>query len=103
MIETLLEELERSITIVRLGAKVLPRWHIWCADEGEYMIVMQFADDDEEVTRAIWLLSRFMAWRLATGIIMAGETWLGSENAQDDEALICIAASRKSFRCHEAY
>jgi hypothetical protein len=93
----MLEELERSIEIVRSGAKVFPRWRIWCADEDEHVIVTQFANDDEEGTRTIRLLSRFMAWRLATSYIMAGETWLGSENAQDDEALICVAAARESI------
>ncbi len=98
MIETILEELERSVTIVRTGANVIPRWRIRCADGGEYAIFTHSDDDhDEQRGRTLWLLSRFMAWKLAISYVMADETWVGSEDAPQEEALICIGGTPSSI------
>ena len=90
----LLEELERSVGIVRAGSGVIPRWRIVCPGL-EYRILTRFVETEGNRARIVRLLHGFMAWRLATGYILAGEMWLGPAGTRDgDEALFALGITR---------
>ena len=54
-----------------------------------------FVDRRYERERALLLITRFMAWKLATSFVLTAETWLGSEVTRTgDEALLVVGVSR---------
>jgi hypothetical protein len=51
-------------------------------------------DKPEQRERALRLISRFMAWKMATSFVLAVETWLGPEVTRTgDEALLVVGVS----------
>ena len=92
----LLEELDRSVGIVRAGSGVIPRWRIVCPGR-EYHVMTRFADTEANRERIVRLLHGFMAWRMATGYLMAGEVGLGPAGTSDgNEALFVVGVTRSA-------
>jgi hypothetical protein len=77
------------------AAEVIPAWHI-STPEGRYLIFTRFDHDKpEQRERALFLISRFMLWKMATSFVLTVETWLGSESTRSgEEALLVVGVSR---------
>ena len=74
---------------------IVPSWIISGAD-GDWLIFTRFDHDKpEQLQRLMYLMNRFMAWKLATGFVLGMEAWLGSENTREgQEALFAIGVTR---------
>ena len=94
--EIMLEQLGVARAIVEDGNEVVPAWTI-TTPEGAFLIFTGFDDDEpEQRQRALHLVARFMAWKMATSFVLTAETWLGAEVTRaGDEALLVIGASRQ--------
>jgi hypothetical protein len=90
----MLEQLAVARHIVEDGAEVIPAWRI-TTPGGSFLILTRFhTDRPEQRERAVLLISRFMAWRLATSFVLTVETWLGPEVTRSgDEALLVVGVS----------
>jgi hypothetical protein len=90
----MLEQLAMARSIVEDGADVIPAWRITTPD-GSYLVLTRFhTDKPEQRERALLLISRFMAWRMATSFVLTVETFLGSEVTRSgDEALLVVGVS----------
>lgn len=52
-------------------------------------------DIPEQRERTLFLISRFMVWKMATSFVLTAETWLGAEKTRHgDEALLAVGVSR---------
>ena len=72
----------------------IPRWRIVCPGR-EYQVMTRFAETEANRARIARLLNGYMAWRMATGYILAGQTWLGAAGTRDgDEALFAVGVTR---------
>jgi len=89
------DEINRSIAIVRSGEEVIPRWRI-ITPNGDFKLMTRFTETVANRERITRLLAGFMAWKLASGYVMAGESWLGPAGARNDEALVAIGVTRSS-------
>ncbi len=68
------EEIELSEAIVAMGADVVPRFRVLTPD-GEYQILVQMKEDDQADRLArLKLVAGYMAWKLASGFVVSGET-----------------------------
>ena len=92
--DIMLDQLAGARRIVEDGAEVVPAWRI-TTPEGSFLILTRFdTDKPEQRERALFLISRFMAWRMATSFVLTAETWLGSAVTRSgDEALLVVGIS----------
>ncbi len=90
----MLEQLAVARHVVEDGQDMVPAWRIE-TPEGALFIRTQFdTDNPEQRAQTIALISRFMAWKMATGFVLTTETWLGAELARaSDEAILTIGVS----------
>lgn len=70
--DKMLEELRLSVGIVLSGVEVVPRFRVM-TPEGDWTVFVPLPDDMAERQRRMQLLYGFMAWKGATGFIMASE------------------------------
>src|SRR5665647_999153 len=91
----MLEQLAVARRIVKDGHEVVPAWRISTPD-GAFLILTPFdMDKFEEREEAIFAISQFMAWKMATSFVLTAETWLGGQpTRQDDQALFAVGVSR---------
>ena len=91
----MLEQLAVARRIVEDGKEMTPAWRIETT-EGPFLILTRFdTDKPEQRARALTLIGRFMAWKMATSFVLTAETWLGAEKTRSgDEALLAIGVSR---------
>ena len=94
LIDIMLEQLGAARYIVEDGHEVVPGWRI-TTPEGSYLILSRFDHNKPgQRERALLLISRFMAWRMATSFVLTEETWLGSAVTRSgDEALLVVGIS----------
>ncbi len=86
----MLEQLAVARRIVEDGQEVVPAWRI-TTPEGAFLIFTRFdTDKPEQREHAIVLISRFMAWKMATSFVLTAETWLGADG---EDALLIIGVS----------
>ena len=86
----MLEQLAVARRIVEDGHEVVPAWRIMTA-EGAFLILTRFdANPPEKREHALFLISRFMAWKMATSFVLTAEPWLGAEG---EDALHIIGVS----------
>jgi hypothetical protein len=87
----MLEQLAVARRIVEDGEEVVPAWRIATA-EGNFLILTRF-DPGKPAQRehATSLISRFMAWKMATSFVLTAETWVGADG---EDALLIIGVSR---------
>jgi hypothetical protein len=92
--EMMLEDLARGLAIVRGGHEIVPSWHV-ITPEGDFLILTRFdPDKPEQRERMLYLMPRFMAWKLATSFVLTAETWLGPERTRSgEEAVLAIGVS----------
>jgi hypothetical protein len=73
----MLEQLAVARLIVEDEAEVIPAWRI-TTPEGSFLVLTRFDHNKEgQRERALFLISKFMAWKLATSFVVTAETWLG--------------------------
>jgi hypothetical protein len=94
LVGIMLDQLAVARRIVEDGAEVVPAWRI-TAPEGSFLVLTGFdTDKPEQRERALFLISRFMAWRMATSFVLTAETWLGSAGTRSgEEALLVVGIS----------
>ena len=86
----MLEQLAIARRIVEDGHEVVPAWRI-DTSEGAFLIVTPFdTAKPEQREHALFLISRFMAWKMATSFVFTAEPWLGAEG---EDALHIIGVS----------
>jgi hypothetical protein len=86
----MLEQLAVARRIVENSEEVVPAWRITTPD-GSFLILTRFATDKpEQREQAIRLISRFMAWKMATSFVLTAETWLGADG---EDAMFIIGVS----------
>jgi hypothetical protein len=91
----MLEQLAVARRIVEGGVEVIPAWRI-TTPKGTFLVLTRFDHDKpQQRDRALFLISRFMIWRMATSFVVATETWLGAEMTRSgEEAVLCVGVSR---------
>jgi hypothetical protein len=94
LIDIMIDQIASARTIVEDGAEVIPVWRI-TTPEDAFLVHTHFdPEKPEQRERALLLISRFMAWKLATSFVLTAETWLGSEVTRSgDEALLIVGVS----------
>ena len=66
LVDIMLDQLAAARRIVEDGAEVVPAWLI-TTPEGSYLIITPFDHNKPgQRERALFLISRFMAWRMAS-------------------------------------
>ena len=92
----MIDQIGAARTIVEDGAEVVPVWRI-NTPEGSYLVFTRFDHDQpEQRVRVLLLMSRFMAWKMATSFVLTAETWLGGDITRSgDEALLAIGVSHR--------
>ena len=93
--DVMLEQLGIARRIVEDGHEVVPMWRI-TTPEGSYLVATRFrTDNEEERERALFLITRFMVWKMATSFVLTVETYLGAEVTRSDgEAILVVGVSR---------
>jgi hypothetical protein len=95
LVDIMINQASTTRGIIEDGGEVVPVWRI-ATPEGSYLIFTRFDQDQpEQRRRALLLISRFMAWKLATSFVLATETVLGAaETKAGEEAILIIGVSR---------
>ena len=75
--DAMLDQLAVARRIVTDGHQVVPAWRIRCTD-GDWLVLSRFDHDKPgQRDRAVTLMKRFMAWKLAQSFILTTD-WIGS-------------------------
>jgi len=95
LVDTMIDQIGTARRTLEDGRAWLPTWQI-ATPEGRYQLVTEFdAKAPEQRERMLGLMSRFMAWKLATAFVMTSEVWLGPEIKYGGEpALLAVGVSR---------
>jgi hypothetical protein len=95
LVDIMLDQLAAAHHIVGDGHQVVPAWRI-TTPEGSYLIFTRFDHNKEgQRERALHLISRFMAWRMATSFVVTAEMWLGPGLRRSGaDALLVVGVSR---------
>jgi hypothetical protein len=90
----MLDHLAVARRAIEDGQEMVPTWRIE-TPEGALLVRTEFdTDNPAEREQTIALMSRFMAWKMATGFVLTTGTWLGAGLQQaSDEALLTIGVS----------
>jgi hypothetical protein len=87
----MLDQLAIARRIVEDGQQLVPAWRIM-TPEGTFIILSPFnAAKPEKRDQAIYLIGRFMAWKMATSFVFTDELWRGAEGR---DALRIVGVSR---------
>jgi hypothetical protein len=99
LVDTMLDQLATARRIVEDGTEVVPAWLI-STPEAPFLVLTRFdTDKPEQRERALHLITRFMAWKLATSFVLTAETWLGPVITRSgQEALLVVGVSRHERR-----
>ena len=86
----MLDQLAVARRIVEDGERLVPAWRI-TTPEGTFLILTRFdTNKPQQREHAIRLISRFMAWKMATSFVLTAETWLGADG---EDAIFIIGVS----------
>ena len=86
----MLDQLAVARRIIEDGQEVVPAWRIE-TPEGVFLIFSRFdVGKPEEREYTMVLISRFMAWKMATSFVLTAEPWLGAEG---EDALQILGVS----------
>jgi hypothetical protein len=99
LVDIMLEQLAAARRIVEDGQDVVPAWRV-NTPEGSYLVLTPFdTDKPERRERALLLITRFMAWKLATSFVVTAQTWMGGGLMRSaEEALIVVGISHHERR-----
>jgi hypothetical protein len=91
----MLDQLAVARRVIADGHEMIPAWRIG-TPEGAFLILGRFDPDKPgQRERSMYLLARFMVWKMATSFVLTAETWLGAEATRSgDEALLSVGVSR---------
>lgn len=90
----LAEQIDRARRIAAAGSIVIPAWRIG-TPEGEYLILTRYNEaEPEQRERALVLISRFMAWKLATAFVLTSEGTSSDGEGRERDFLFGAAVSR---------
>jgi len=95
LIDIMIDQMSTTRGIIEDGGEVVPVWRV-TTPQGSYLIFTRFdPDKPEQRQRALLLISRFMAWKLATSFVLAAQMVIGSkETRAREEAILVIGVSR---------
>ena len=99
------EQLAGPRRVIEDGHEMVPAWRI-ATGEGNFLIFTRFdTDKDAQRERTLFLISRFMAWKMATSFVLTAEMWLGAEKTRSgDEALLAMGfRATSASRCCSAF
>ena len=99
LVDIMLDQLATARRIVEDGAEVVPAWLI-TTPGSPFLVLTRFdTDKPEQRERALFLITRFMAWKLATSFVLVAETWVGPVISRSGpEALFVVGVSRHEKR-----
>ncbi len=99
LVDIMLDQLATARRIVEDGQEVDPAWLI-NTPEGTYLVFTRFdPDKPEERERALYLITRFMTWKLATSFVLTATIGLKSEGKRmGEEALLVVGVSFHEHR-----
>ena len=99
LVDIMLDQLATARRIVEDGHEVVPA-RLINTPEGSYLVLTRFDPDKEsQRERALLLVMRFMAWKLATSFVLTAETWLGAEVTRSGkEAILVVGVSHHERR-----
>jgi hypothetical protein len=91
----MLHQLAIARQVIEGSHEIVPAWRIE-TDEGAFLVLTRFdSDKPEQRERALILIRRFMAWKMATSYVLTVETWLGDRMTRTgDEVLLVVGVSR---------
>jgi hypothetical protein len=91
----MLHQLAIARQVIEGSHEIVPAWRIE-TDEGAFLVLTRFdPDKPEQRERALILIRRFMAWKMATSYVLTVETWLGDRMTRTgDEVLLVVGVSR---------
>lgn len=97
--DIMLDQLATARRIVEDGAEVVPAWLI-TTPEGPFLVLTRFdPDKPEQRERVLFLITRFMTWKMATSFVLTAETWVGPVISRSgQEALLAVGVSRHERR-----
>ena len=95
LIDIMIDQLSSTRLFVEDGGAAIPVWRI-ATPEGSYLVFTRFDHDKpEQRERVLLLITKFMAWKMATSFVLTLQTWLGAEATHSgDEALHVIGVSQ---------
>lgn len=92
--DALTDQLAAARRVVTSGSVVIPAWRIGTPD-GQYLILTQYDETKpEQLERGLYLIGRFMAWKLATWFVHTGEGTHRDERGREHEHIIGAGISR---------
>ena len=99
LVDIMLDQLATARRIVEDGAEVEPAWLI-TTSEGSFLVLTRFdPDKPEQRERVLFLITRFMAWKLATSFVLVAESWVGPVISRSGlEVLFVVGVSRHERR-----
>jgi len=99
LLDIMIDQLAIAGRIVEDGAEVSPTWRI-TTPEGAFLILARFDPDKEgQGERVLLLISRYMAWKMATSFVLTEETWLPpGKTRTGEEALRVVGISHHERR-----
>lgn len=84
------EEMDRSHAVIAKGAEVMPRFRV-IAPEGDYSVLVRMSDDDQDRQARLKLVAGFIAWKMASAFIVAGEN-------QEPDGIFSFAVSAEGAK-----
>ncbi len=99
LVDLMLEQLGSARRIVEDGFEVVPAWLI-STPEGPFLVLTRFDPDKEgQRERALHLITRFMAWKLATSFVLTSVIGLKPDGwRMGEEALLVVGVSFHEHR-----
>ena len=90
----MLGQLAVARRVLQDGHEAVPAWRVWTS-EGAFIILTPFdLDKFEQRDKALFSISRFMAWKKATGFVLtAGTRLAASAGRNGEEALFAVGVS----------
>src|SRR3569833_2005775 len=97
--DIMLEQLDVARAVVRAGREVVPSWLIQTPEERYLVLTPYDHDKPEQGPRALRLLRRFMAWKMAMSYVTTAQGRLGPDLTREGpEALSVVGVSRNERR-----
>jgi hypothetical protein len=95
LVDIMIDQIGSARRRLEDGKPFVPTWQI-ATPEGTYQLTTEFDPKmPEQRDRVMLLVSRFMAWKLATSYVLTAEGWLGPEFKHGGEkALLSVGVSR---------
>ena len=94
MRQIMLEALERGMSIIRGGHEIIPTWHVMSGPETFVLMTRFDPDAPGQRDRMIYLVSRFMVWKMAAAFVLSAEMSLGARDTEPEDVVLAVGVSR---------